>query len=110
MSSNGHTSGAGIRARLNHPVIDADGHWLEFGPMIREQMRKIGATKRSKASRCTANSSKSSSACRWLNGATVNGGVNPVHQGGVKLVHYVMQHLSLPVVPVVHRRAPRCFV
>ena len=45
MSSNGHTSGADIRARLNHPVIDADGHWLEFGPMIREQMRKIGGDK-----------------------------------------------------------------
>ena len=45
MSSNGHTNGASIRARLNHPVIDADGHWLEFGPMIREQMRKIGGDK-----------------------------------------------------------------
>ncbi len=45
MSSNGHTNGAGIRARLQHPIIDADGHWLEFGPLVREQLRKIGGTK-----------------------------------------------------------------
>ena len=30
-----------IRASLKHPVIDADGHWLEFGPIIVEQLRKI---------------------------------------------------------------------
>jgi predicted TIM-barrel fold metal-dependent hydrolase len=42
MSSNGHQSASQIRARLRHPVIDADGHWLEFGPMVREQLKKIG--------------------------------------------------------------------
>jgi hypothetical protein len=31
-----------IRAGLKHPVIDADGHWLEFGPIIVEQLEKIG--------------------------------------------------------------------
>lgn len=41
-SSNGHLSAASLRARLSHPVIDADGHWLEFGPIVREQLRKIG--------------------------------------------------------------------
>ena len=45
MSGNGHTNGASIRARLHHPVIDADGHWLEFGPLVREQLRKIGGDK-----------------------------------------------------------------
>ena len=45
MSSNGDTNGASIRARLHHPVIDADGHWLEFGPTVREQLQKIGGAK-----------------------------------------------------------------
>jgi predicted TIM-barrel fold metal-dependent hydrolase len=31
-----------LRARLNHPVVDADGHWLEYLPVMREQFRKIG--------------------------------------------------------------------
>ena len=31
-----------IRASLKHPVVDADGHWLEFAPVIGEQLRKIG--------------------------------------------------------------------
>ena len=34
-----------VRAQLNHPVIDADGHWLEFGPFVREEMRKVGGNK-----------------------------------------------------------------
>jgi predicted TIM-barrel fold metal-dependent hydrolase len=31
-----------IRAGLKHPIIDADGHWLEFGPIIVEQLEKHG--------------------------------------------------------------------
>ena len=34
--------GAKLRAGLGHPVIDADGHWLEYGPVVGEAMRKIG--------------------------------------------------------------------
>lgn len=45
MSGNGHPSPAAIRSRLNHPVIDADGHWLEYGPVFSEQMRKAGGDK-----------------------------------------------------------------
>ena len=45
MSSNGHATTSKVRAQLNHPVIDADGHWLEFGPLVREEMRKIGGDK-----------------------------------------------------------------
>ena len=45
MSSNGHTTTSEVRAQLEHPVIDADGHWLEFGPLVREEMRKIGGDK-----------------------------------------------------------------
>src|SRR4029078_12179207 len=25
-----------------HPIIDADGHWLEYGPVFTEQLRKVG--------------------------------------------------------------------
>jgi len=42
VDGNGHLSPAQIRARLSHPVIDADGHWLEFGPVVSEQLRRIG--------------------------------------------------------------------
>ncbi len=42
MSTNGHITATQLHARLSHPVIDADGHWIEFGPTIREQLRKIG--------------------------------------------------------------------
>lgn len=45
MSSNGHATASAIRANLPHPVIDADGHWLEFGPLVREELRKIGGDK-----------------------------------------------------------------
>jgi predicted TIM-barrel fold metal-dependent hydrolase len=44
MSGNGHPNPAAIRSRLPHPVIDADGHWLEFGPVLAEQLRKIGGS------------------------------------------------------------------
>ena len=30
----GRLSSKEIRKRIGHPVIDADGHWLEFGPSI----------------------------------------------------------------------------
>ncbi len=42
MDGNRHLSPERIRARLNQPVIDADGHWLEFGPVVSEQLRRIG--------------------------------------------------------------------
>ena len=42
MSSNGHLTAAKLRSQLSHPIVDADGHWLEFGPIIRERIRKIG--------------------------------------------------------------------
>ncbi|MBI2216340.1 MAG: amidohydrolase family protein [Candidatus Rokubacteria bacterium] len=42
MSGNGHTEARRLRARLNHPIADADGHWLEYGPVMREAFRRIG--------------------------------------------------------------------
>src|SRR5439155_19121193 len=31
-----------IRKRIGHPVIDADGHWLEFGPSINDYLKEVG--------------------------------------------------------------------
>ena len=31
-----------IRKRIGHPVIDADGHWLEFGPSITDYLKEVG--------------------------------------------------------------------
>jgi hypothetical protein len=42
MTSNGHMDARKLHARLNHPIIDADGHWLEYGPVMREEVRRIG--------------------------------------------------------------------
>jgi len=42
MSSNGPTEARKIHDRLKHPVIDADGHWAEFQPLMREEFRRIG--------------------------------------------------------------------
>src|SRR5579864_9129890 len=42
MSGHGQHSPAEIRAKLNHPIIDGDGHWVEYDPVFAEQMRKVG--------------------------------------------------------------------
>ncbi len=33
---------ARIRARLSHPVIDSDGHWIEFEPAALDYLRQVG--------------------------------------------------------------------
>src|SRR5437867_954203 len=45
MSAEGHHTAAQIRSRLDHPVIDGDGHWVEFDPVFSERMRKVGGDK-----------------------------------------------------------------
>ncbi|HEY7868649.1 MAG TPA: hypothetical protein VIF59_05445, partial [Methylomirabilota bacterium] len=42
MQTNGQTEARKLRSRLSHPVIDADGHWIEYGPVMREEFRRIG--------------------------------------------------------------------
>ena len=42
MSGHAHQSPAEIRAKLNHPIVDGDGHWVEYDPVFAEQMRKVG--------------------------------------------------------------------
>ena len=38
------TSSAEIRTKLNHPVIDADGHWLEPVPIFLEFLEAEGGS------------------------------------------------------------------
>jgi predicted TIM-barrel fold metal-dependent hydrolase len=45
MSGHGHPTATEIRSRLDHPVIDGDGHWVEFDPVFSERMRKVGGDK-----------------------------------------------------------------
>ena len=35
-----HLSPAKIHSQLKHPVVDGDGHWLEYVPVFSEKMRK----------------------------------------------------------------------
>ena len=42
MSGHGKHTPAEIRNKLNHPIIDGDGHWVEYDPVFSEQMRKVG--------------------------------------------------------------------
>ncbi len=35
------SAGAEVRARLTHPVIDADGHWLELQPVFLDYVRDV---------------------------------------------------------------------
>ncbi len=42
MTTNGHTDARTLHNRLRHPVIDADGHWIEYGPVMKEEFRRIG--------------------------------------------------------------------
>jgi len=45
MSGHANHTPAEIRAKLKHPVIDGDGHWVEYDPVFSEQMRKVGGDK-----------------------------------------------------------------
>src|SRR5688572_32927596 len=40
-----HQTPAQIRSHLDHPVIDGDGHWVEFDPVFSDRLRKVGGDK-----------------------------------------------------------------
>jgi len=40
-----HRSASEVRAGLKHPIIDADGHWIEYNPVFAERMRKVAGDK-----------------------------------------------------------------
>src|SRR5690349_12491774 len=45
MSGHANHTPADIRKKLNHPIVDGDGHWVEYDPVFAEQMRKVGGDK-----------------------------------------------------------------
>ena len=40
-----HASPEQVHAKLSHPVIDGDGHWIEYAPVFAERMRKVAGDK-----------------------------------------------------------------
>ena len=40
-----HRSPSEVRSGLNHPIIDGDGHWVEYTPVFAERMRKVAGDK-----------------------------------------------------------------
>lgn len=45
MATNHAAETARIHARLTHPVIDSDGHWIEFEPAAVDYLRQVGGEK-----------------------------------------------------------------
>jgi predicted TIM-barrel fold metal-dependent hydrolase len=45
MSANRDTGSAALRSRLSHPVIDADGHYLEFSPILFDYLKEVGGAR-----------------------------------------------------------------
>ena len=42
MSGNHYADPQAIHAGLDFPVIDSDGHWLEYGPIVVDYLKKVG--------------------------------------------------------------------
>lgn len=42
MTSGGQQTAAQLHDQLGHPVIDADGHWVEYTPLVRDALARIG--------------------------------------------------------------------
>lgn len=45
MSGNHHADPKAIRARLSHPVIDSDGHWIEYQPVMLDYLKQVAGAK-----------------------------------------------------------------
>src|SRR5438045_4508629 len=41
MSAHGDYQPEETRKKISHPVIDGDGHWIEYTPVFAEKMRKV---------------------------------------------------------------------
>jgi len=44
MTTNSKSKSAGVRARLSHPVIDSDGHHVEYFPRLRDYIREVAGS------------------------------------------------------------------
>jgi predicted TIM-barrel fold metal-dependent hydrolase len=45
MKTEKKSTSAGIRQRLNHPIIDSDGHTAEFEPVLFDYLRDVGGSR-----------------------------------------------------------------
>jgi hypothetical protein len=41
MKTNGRSKSLEVRERLSHPILDADGHWLEFEPAVFDYLKEV---------------------------------------------------------------------
>src|SRR5689334_14098568 len=41
MEPNGRSKSLEIRQRLSHPILDADGHWIEFEPGVLDYLKDV---------------------------------------------------------------------
>jgi len=32
-----------VRSKIDHPIVDGDGHWVEYDPVFSDKMRKVAA-------------------------------------------------------------------
>jgi predicted TIM-barrel fold metal-dependent hydrolase len=60
MTGHAHQTPAQIRAGLKHPVIDGDGHWVEYDPVFSDRMRKVGGDKAADGFLAAMNATKTS--------------------------------------------------
>src|SRR5260370_38749314 len=37
-----HMTPEQVRSKIDHPIVDGDGHWVEYDPVLSEKMRKVG--------------------------------------------------------------------
>jgi predicted TIM-barrel fold metal-dependent hydrolase len=37
-----HLTPEDVRSKIDHPIVDGDGHWVEYDPVFSDKMRKVG--------------------------------------------------------------------
>src|SRR5689334_13463617 len=37
-----HLTPEQVRSKIDHPIVDGDGHWVEYDPVFSDKMRKVG--------------------------------------------------------------------
>jgi len=37
-----HMTPEQVRSRIDHPIVDGDGHGVEYDPVFSDKMRKVG--------------------------------------------------------------------
>src|ERR1700758_3242102 len=37
-----HMTPEQVRSKIDHPIVDGDGHWVEYDPVFSDKMRKVG--------------------------------------------------------------------